>query len=155
MREMKQQMRIEWSKPAYLNIKWDNGPNHPASPLTEITRDEFLRAFFCYSWGLDGLNFGGSAPLPETPNDRQNWYRWQYFFFHRQALAIATKYGGEAVEGKCFLPPASKYDHGYDVRFYRLGCLHPNMQRGGDSARHESTETCPDCGFGATYDTSG
>lgn len=148
-------MSIPWTKPTNLNIKWDNGPNRAASPLTEITRDEFLRAFFCYAWGLDGLNFGGSAPLPDNPEDRQNWYRWQYFFFHRQALAVATKYTDKHDEDKYWIPPVSKYDHGYEMRFYRLGCLHPNMQRGGSSARHESTETCPDCGFGATYDTSG
>lgn len=150
-----QKMRIEWSKPTYLNIKWDNGPNQPASPLMEISRDEFLRAFFCYAWGLDGLNYGGSAPLPGGDRKTHPMYTWKYYFFHRQALAIATRYGSEEIEGKCFLQPASKYDYGYDVRFYRLGCLHPHMQRGGDSARHESTETCPDCGFGATYDTSG
>jgi hypothetical protein len=146
-------MTIAWTKPTTFGIKWDNGPNQPASPLIEIDRDEFLRLYFCGAWGLDGLNFGGSAPLPDKPKDRENWYRWQYFFFHRYALAIATKYGDKPEDSQCYLPP-KKYESGYDLKFYRLGCLHPNLKSDW-VALHNRRDVCPDCGFTAQYDTSG
>jgi hypothetical protein len=147
-------MPITWTKPEYLGIKWDNGPNRAASPLVEITTAEFLRAFFCYSWGLDGLNYGGWAPLPDQSQDRENWYEWQYFFFHRQALAIAKRQTQTPTGNVCFLAPVN-YQPGYELRFYRLGCLHPNMKRLQGRHMHDNPIECPDCGFKATYDSSG
>jgi hypothetical protein len=150
-------MKIEWSKPDIFGIKWDNGANKPASPLTEIDRDEFLRLFFCGAWGLDGLNFGGSAPLLDAPYERgsDGWlrgmYRWHYYFFHRYALAVAERFGKQPDDSRVWLPHQG---HGYDVRFYRLGCLHPNLKSEW-VAMHDRRDICPDCGFSAAYDTSG
>jgi hypothetical protein len=90
-------MKIAWTKPEIFGIKWDNGPNLAASPLTEISHDEFTRLFHCGAWGLDGLNYGGWAPLPDQAglNDsagQRVMYSWQYYFFHRYALAVAHRY---------------------------------------------------------------
>lgn len=147
-------MSIPWSKPNIFGIKWDNGPNQPASPLKEISRDEFLRLFHCGAWGLDGLNYGGSAPLPDADGPM---YRWHYYFFHREALAVATRYMN-ALHHQGY-PPTGKFlasdgDDGYDIHFYRLGCQHENQKW--DSPRmHDQHVKCPDCGFEATYDSSG
>jgi len=146
-------MKIEWSKPTYFNIKWDNGPNMPASPLQEISKDEFLRLFHCGPWGLDGLNFGGSAPLPDTDKNSVGMYSWHYYFFHRYALAVAERYTCQSKALGDFLSDGYK-DSGYDVKFYRLGCQHPNLKSEWPRM-HERQDGCLDCGFTAMYDTSG
>lgn len=40
------------------------------------------------------------------------------------------------------------------VRFYRIGCTHPNMTTTWPRM-HDRHDDCPDCGFHAVYDTSG
>jgi len=149
-------MSIPWTKRTYFNIKWNNGPNMPASPLVEITRDEFLRLYFCDPWMVEGLNYGGHCSLPESePNSPR--YTFQYYFFHRHALAVASRYmntlrhQGHPPTGKLL---ASDGDNGYDMHYYRLGCQHPKLTTEWIQM-HDRQDKCPDCGFSATYDTSG
>jgi len=105
--------------------------------------------FHCEPWGLEGLNYGGSAPLPDAdPNDRQWWYSWHYYFFHREAVAVAERYMKKSDDP----PKAGTWiskdgdGYGYDVHFYLLGCQHPNWKW--DSPRmHDQHVKCPDCGF--------
>lgn len=147
-------MNIPWSKPEIFGIKWENGPNAAPSPLAEIPYDEFTRLFHCGAWGLDGLNYSGYAPLPDAPKGAP-MYSWNCYFFHRYALAVAHRYMNTTRSTAIgdFLA-SDKSGNGYDVKFYRLGCQHPNMKR--DSPRmHDQHEHCPDCGFDATYDSSG
>lgn len=146
-------MSIPWTQPNVFGIEWDNGPNTPASPLTEITRDEFLKLFFCGAWGLDGLNYGGYAPLPGETRE-QSYYQWHYYFFHREALAVATRYGWGTDQVRGEFLPDKQGTNGHDVKFYLLGCQHPNMKVAWPRM-HDRQDTCPDCNFTANYDSSG
>lgn len=146
-------MHIPWSEPEnYLNIDWNTGNNLP-TPHVEISQAAFDRFLHCSPFSLRGINYrqvkvaGWSMIVPA-----------HFYLFGRIALAVTTAYcpaNSKKLKG-VLLPatPDGKWGNQYRLRFWRLGCQHPNLETTTE-AMFQHRQTCPDCGWSATYDSSG
>lgn len=148
-------MQIPWSEPEdYLNIDWKSGNKFP-TPHVEITQAEFGRFLHCGPYSLCGINYR------QVRVDGWPWYvPARFYLFGRVALAVTTahcpstqkKLAGVVVPTEPL--PGGKPGPYYLLRYWRLGCHHPNTRTTG-VAMCLHRVVCPDCGWTTTYDSSG
>jgi len=146
-------MNIPWSAPEnYLNIDWKQGNEFP-TPHVEITQTAFDRFLHCSPYGLRGINY-----RHVRVKDWPMVVPAHFYLFGRIALAVTTAYRpARAKKLKGILVPATpdgRCGDLYRLRFWQLGCLHPNMEtKAVDMFQH--CQSCPDCGWATTFDSSG
>jgi len=173
---------IQWTEPKYLGINWDTLElgQIVAQPATIISAEAMRRLHYAGHETLKHINFHQQRIVP-----RGDLFRVNYYMYWSYAVAVASLYTalhlvdceespiGKALlsEGDYFsdrgvLTPLSAYDvkpdgpswrldqMGYAYVYLRVGCTHPNLKVWWE-AMHDKRTECPDCGFGARYDTSG
>lgn len=86
--------------------------------------------------------------------DKRMW-QLHHYFYPENAVTVATRYASPEPDNVAlWLADNGSTHNGYYLRFFRLGCTHPN--RKSEWVRmHDRRDSCPDCGFTAAYDTSG
>ena len=152
---------VDWVEPAYLNLSWQPGGiyNRLPEPWQEITQDEWLKLVACEPECLAGVNFN-QVYLPAVFDDhegdvnRQGMWSVKYSFYPSYAVAVASRYQ-RGPAGQAFVsdkPDGGNYGHA--LRFFRIGCQHPNLQSGW-VAMHDLHANCPDCEYSGSFDTSG
>lgn len=142
-----------WKKPAYLGIQWIGG-NTPPTPMVEISREEGERLMFCGIYALQGINFEQVFLDGQKYGEGPMW-SLHHYFYPENALTVATRYAHHdpTLQG-LWLPDRNSKSNGYYLRFFRLGCTHPNRTSEWVQM-HDRRDKCPDCDFTAQYDTSG
>ena len=133
---------LEWIQPEYLTIDWGDGGNRAwPKPYVELTHEQWDMRFHHSGYSLRGINYKGNMYLPDVPEElRRGLGGWDlnFYFWHDTALFTARRYmrrdeydGDKWPKGKgVFMSksspahPSRKYDYGYAVRFFRLGCIH-------------------------------
>lgn len=161
---------IPWCKPTYLNIDYPDGQVLPTLH-EEITQEEFMRGTFLNGYSLEGVNY---HQLHLDGGEGFDLWGVHFWFYHDSAYAYAAKYVGLSKfdhKQKRFVPTApdihkgvfildkpyaegQKPDHGYIIRYFRIGCQHKNLKHLA-APMFDQHYQCPDCGFEAHYDSSG
>jgi hypothetical protein len=151
---------IDWKK---YGVQWEMSENgkyyRQKFPLTrrEITRDEFDMWFHRRDFSISIMV---STSLFETETDMRQHplYNTNIYATHREMYMVATHRGYDSDSyGDTFIPDAKQYhkrQSGLFVRYFRIGCEHPNL-RHTSPRMHEQQYNCPDCGYNASYDSSG
>ena len=147
-------LSIPWSEPKYLGINWQPRPdrapqNCMPEPYREIDRDAFLDLMFCGDHHHDGLTYR-QVLLP----DERAHAATMFYHFHDTCLAVMAVYEGRGPAARPGTPVFGDKAWGYRLRFFQVGCAHPRMESVW-VAMHDREDRCPDCGYRATYDTSG
>lgn len=149
-------MAIDHVKKEYLGIQWPKEQAMP-SPREEIDRDEFDRLFHCGSYEPTGT-FYHQLWIDDKPFEGPIW-EVRFWWFCDYALAVAIRYSHDANHLR-LAPETSKghilpngYGDGYQMRYFRFGCRHPNKRDEG-KYMFEHKWVCPDCRWTHTYDSS-
>lgn len=145
---------IDNVEPDYLGIDWEpEGDHHPRNlmptPYTEISRGEFEAKLHCSGYSIKGINYR-QVYLP----DEETIAPAHFYFFHDKAVAIVNYSIWDDKEQE--KPGLIIWDGSlwHRMRYFTIGCQHPKMTTG-RVAMHNRVDECPDCGFRASYDTSG
>lgn len=150
---------MEWAEPEnYLGIDWypkkDNG-HHPANtmpePYKELSLNAFLALFHCWPWGICTTNFR-QVVLPDEVVIAGVHF---YLFKHHCLAVINYSVGmdkGKAGERSGLL--VNNQGWYYRLRFFRVGCSHPNLKTYW-TRMHGRRDECPNCGYHIVMDTSG
>jgi len=159
---------IQWTEPNVFGIDWDPPGQLVAQPAKIIGEQEMRESLFATPECLQWINFHSQYIMPEG-----NLFGIQYYGYNSLCVAVGKLYTSnrdlvpceEAPCGKGVksdrgvVTPLSAYDESksgftYVYVYLRIGCTHPNLKVGW-AAMHDRRDHCPDCGFGARYDTSG
>lgn len=169
-RKVEKPGQLEWVEPTYLGLVWDTYNALP-EPHREIPFDEYVWLQHFSVSCLLGVNYR-QVRVPDWP-----WTAPAHFqFYTSYGLAVTTMHVSYRGLSRYQLVSNDDaicvYDEqtdtripGYVVvykprmyylllRYWRLGCEHPNLQRT-QLRMHEYRMACPECGWAATYDSSG
>jgi hypothetical protein len=122
-------------------------------PVSEAIEYEFTTNDSILGLGFDQVHL---KQIDENAlyNVRYRYYRDRViavatrFCFKDKATALANKYGGEVWN--C----SHMNGYGYHVVAFRVGCTHPNLKVEW-VGMHDRVDSCPDCGYTTSFDTSG
>jgi len=153
MKRMKVPKMLPWIKPDYLNLDWSQSNSLP-TPYASVPVREAVREVYCINECLLGIGF-------DQCEIHDEWFNVHYRFFRSRAYAVALRFmskeeaesrvresGGEAWPCD-FMPGYAHY-----VIAFRIGCTHPKL-RDRWTKMYERVQVCPDCGYSASFDTSG
>ncbi len=158
MRVKNLSLRIPWCEPEnYLGIDWEpqEEKHHPhnlmPTPHKEITQSEFDAILHCNPECLLGINYRQVFISGERTIGPAHFY----FFRHVAIVVVSYSVGMKSEKAKDkpgTLVCRGKWYH--RLRYFQVGCNHPNLKTYW-KWMHDKVDECPDCGFKATYDTSG
>lgn len=154
--------------PMYLNISWNRNSNRIASPWQEIGFGDYMWQRLHDGYGLGGVGYDQvKLPMPGTLVDEDGNYEhdgwlWpiHYEQYYDRVLAIAQIYVSNRDRDTILPPPATFMaqpghpESGYHLRFFRIGCQHPNKVHT-SPIMFEQRYVCPDCGWSIVQDSSG
>lgn len=170
------QMQKDWVRPSNLGIQWlDELPDRKdwyqglSHPHTEITRPEY--DYLRIESSILGTDYGQYFIDMEKKGDPTG-YLWScnfywlldkglvecHFYMNYDKYIGNSRYGTNPQpsfntgKGEFLHEPSGEY--GYAMRYFKMGCSHPNMKEN-STAMFYHIYTCPDCGLSYGVDSSG
>jgi len=139
---------LSFDRPNLLGVTWPEGQKFP-EPRVEVEAPVFWGKFLSEPWFPESIVYG---QFFETDDHYQGYWTCYVGFSLRKAFMVATRYcRGDEVR-YAHVPANGKYV--YQVRFFLLGCEHPNM-REMNLSMHTHVYVCPTCGLRYETDSSG
>lgn len=127
-------------------------------PAHRISSKDFMSKLITSDYAIEALGFDIER-VPEDRSANGSLWKVRYFFYPDSVYAAAYWYTTKkhAKKGDSWIKQRDgqgAVEWGYVVRFYRVGCVHPNLKRR-TIRMHEHEVYCPDCGYRQVFDSSG